>query len=89
MKIAGFYLLLTLTLSICEEDFYCECDDECPEMEYCEFGEVPDVCECCFMCAKGEGESCGGMYGLAGTCAWGLYCQAHPKYPQLPGLCVS
>ncbi|GFX93728.1 hypothetical protein TNCV_1589051 [Trichonephila clavipes] len=38
---------------------------------------------------KGPGESCGGMFDLAGTCAWGYACQPHPKYPQLPGICVK
>ncbi|GFS51004.1 single insulin-like growth factor-binding domain protein-2 [Trichonephila inaurata madagascariensis] len=67
-----------------------ECEDyDCMEVDECEFGEVPDVCECCYTCAKGPGESCGGMFDLAGTCAWGYTCQPHPKYPQLPGICVK
>ncbi|KAF8781817.1 single insulin-like growth factor-binding domain protein-2 [Argiope bruennichi] len=70
------------------EDITCE-DYDCQEVDTCEFGEVPDVCECCYTCAKGPGESCGGMYNLAGICAWGYFCEPHPKYPQLPGICVK
>ncbi|GBM02908.1 hypothetical protein AVEN_269838-1 [Araneus ventricosus] len=33
------------------EDITCE-DYECQEADDCEFGEVPDVCECCYTCAK-------------------------------------
>ncbi|XP_035231762.1 single insulin-like growth factor-binding domain protein-2 [Stegodyphus dumicola] len=66
------------------------CDDyECPETDDCDYGLAPDVCGCCYTCAKGPGDSCGGMYDLAGRCTKGYYCQPHPKYPQLPGICVN
>ncbi|PRD29248.1 UNVERIFIED_CONTAM: Single insulin-like growth factor-binding domain protein-2 [Trichonephila clavipes] len=86
-------LLIAISLTAASDDdrdALCseiECEDyDCMEVDDCEFGEVPDVCECCYACAKGPGESCGGMFDLAGTCAWGYACQPHPKYPQLPGL---
>ncbi|GIX81490.1 IGFBP N-terminal domain-containing protein [Caerostris darwini] len=75
-----------------DQDLLCDdvdCDEtDCPELN-CEFGVVPDVCECCYTCAKGPGESCGGMFDLAGICWVGSICQPHPKYPQLPGVCVK
>lgn len=32
------------------------------------------VCRCCKVCARVEGEPCGGLFGFSGTCAVGLQC---------------
>ena len=61
----------------------------------CVSGElVKGVCGCCDECAKAEGEECGGMWGLAGSCAHNLYCdtsyQEYDEYYQyydMPGIC--
>ena len=39
---------------------------------------VSDVCGCCNVCAKLEGERCGGVWDMYGTCAPGLKCK-HEK----------
>ena len=38
-----------------------------------------DSCGCCLVCAKLEGESCGGLYGKAGFCANSLRCTVSEK----------
>ena len=38
-----------------------------------------DSCGCCLICAKLEGESCGGLYGKAGFCASQLRCTVSEK----------
>ena len=44
-------------------------------MKCCPSGEqVLGICGCCPTCAKAENESCGGLWGGAGTCATGFYC---------------
>lgn len=35
---------------------------------------TPDSCGCCLICAKLEGESCGGLYGAEGFCEKRLRC---------------
>jgi len=35
---------------------------------------ISDVCECCTVCSKIEGEECGGLYALKGKCTEGLIC---------------
>ena len=42
-----------------------------------------------FWFLQGPGEQCGGMFDLAGKCIEGYRCQPHPKYTQLPGVCVK
>lgn len=55
------------------------CIDDCREVKCtpptnCKAGLVPDPCNCCELCAKVEGETCGGRWNLEGTCADGLKC---------------
>ncbi|XP_043281699.1 cysteine-rich motor neuron 1 protein-like isoform X2 [Venturia canescens] len=49
-----------------------ECDvlteDDCPG------GLTWDPCQCCKVCARVEGEPCGGLFGFSGSCAPGLQC---------------
>ncbi|XP_014205357.1 cysteine-rich motor neuron 1 protein [Copidosoma floridanum] len=49
-----------------------ECDpltkDDCPG------GLTWDPCKCCRVCARVEGEPCGGLFGFSGRCAVGLQC---------------
>ena len=37
-------------------------------------GTVKDACGCCDVCARGEGESCGGLFYNHGKCGNGLNC---------------
>ncbi|XP_015432920.1 PREDICTED: cysteine-rich motor neuron 1 protein [Dufourea novaeangliae] len=43
-------------------------DEDCPG------GLVSDPCGCCKVCARVEGEPCGGLFGFSGSCADGLQC---------------
>ncbi|XP_024885266.1 cysteine-rich motor neuron 1 protein [Temnothorax curvispinosus] len=43
-------------------------DEDCPG------GLTWDPCRCCKVCARVEGEPCGGLFGFSGTCAVGLQC---------------
>ena len=61
----------------------------CPEQVDCAHGLVFDSCLCCQVCGKGEGESCGNLYGRCGD---GLECVkpagtsvAHVDF--VPGVC--
>ena len=52
------------------------CDQAtCQTPTCCDSGYLTkDVCRCCLVCAKAEGEACGGNWGTAGTCARGMRC---------------
>ncbi|KAK0092876.1 hypothetical protein PV326_000410 [Microctonus aethiopoides] len=42
--------------------------------EDCPGGLTWDPCKCCKVCARIEGEPCGGLFGFSGRCAVGLQC---------------
>ncbi|XP_043463316.1 venom protein 302 [Leptopilina heterotoma] len=42
--------------------------------EDCPGGLTWDPCKCCKVCARVEGEPCGGLFGFSGSCAIGLQC---------------
>ncbi|CAD6235428.1 GSCOCG00007894001-RA-CDS [Cotesia congregata] len=42
--------------------------------EDCPGGLTWDPCKCCKVCARVEGEPCGGLFGFSGRCAVGLQC---------------
>lgn len=55
------------------------CDEsKCEEPKQCVGAVVPGICGCCSVCAKQKNESCGGVYGLYGTCDAGLRCVIRP-----------
>ena len=57
-------------------------------MKCCPSGEqVLGVCGCCPTCAKAENESCGGPWGISGTCATGFYCRGDNNYSY--GICTK
>ncbi|XP_058788892.1 uncharacterized protein LOC131662913 [Phymastichus coffea] len=70
-----------------------ECDplggDDCPG------GLTWDPCKCCKVCARLEGEPCGGLFGFSGRCALGLQCVIknlvpHPRDSALDeGVCTK
>ncbi|XP_037777384.1 insulin-like growth factor-binding protein 4 isoform X1 [Penaeus monodon] len=69
---------------------------KCKRPSGCAFGTVRDVCGCCYQCAKGPGQPCGGMWLLNGRCGDGLKCQPAEGQPMfdfpeeyLDGECVS
>merc|ERR1719516_807504 len=65
------------------------CQECSPVPDYCSTGQtVLDPCGCCEECAKGEGDECGGLFGLYGTCADDLECVDNSEDPEnLPGVC--
>ncbi|CDQ83820.1 unnamed protein product [Oncorhynchus mykiss] len=87
-------VLLLATVLFCVEDFVraepkqkCteRCDvSTCPSPS-CPMGYVPDRCNCCLVCAQGEGEPCGRKDDL--PCGDGLDCK-HPAGKRLAkGFC--
>ncbi|CAG7732656.1 unnamed protein product [Allacma fusca] len=72
--------------TIGEEKIICVCDGDCELIEEkdCPWGLTLDICGCCLLCSRGEGEPCG---GAVGTCAQGLRCLNHPRKLQ-EGICV-
>ncbi|XP_014663530.1 PREDICTED: venom protein 302-like [Priapulus caudatus] len=67
----------SLSCAACEEGVgYVAADRflRCKEPENCTVGTVPDVCNCCQVCAKDKGERCGGSWWLMGRCGIGLQC---------------
>ncbi|XP_046737861.1 uncharacterized protein LOC124406479 [Diprion similis] len=55
----------------------CVCSPlECDSLteEDCPGGLTWDPCKCCRVCARVEGEPCGGLFGFSGSCSEGLQC---------------
>ena len=51
------------------------CDQSgCPPVTCEETLQYVDECGCCVLCAKEEGERCGGEGGVGGRCKYGLHC---------------
>ena len=77
MKVAllfiGTFLLAchTVVSLTCPE---CSELEPCPTPVNCKGGTVLGICGCCSVCAKVEGEICGGMWEVEGRCDSGLTC---------------
>lgn len=73
--------------------FYCRmarCEGIESLKRRCKGGLVNDVCLCCKTCAKVEGETCGGLWGLDGTCDQGLFCKGSDRlYMMTRGICAQ
>ncbi|GAB6026296.1 hypothetical protein CHUAL_012503 [Chamberlinius hualienensis] len=50
-----------------------DCKNEVKSETECQHGIVTDACDCCKVCAKGPGESCGGIFHV-GKCGKGMSC---------------
>lgn len=57
-------------------------------IRHCKGGLTNDVGGCCKTCAKVEGESCGGPWGIEGSCDVGLYCNKKDDFNAV-GRCVK
>lgn len=74
---AGLLLLLLPLSSSSSSDVCGPCEPtSCPPLppRGCPLGETRDACGCCPMCARGEGEPCGGGGAGRGYCAPGMEC---------------
>lgn len=49
-------------------------ESSCPPVACSENLQYVDSCGCCALCAKEEGERCGGSGGEGGRCRFGLFC---------------
>lgn len=72
LMISQFLVLLVVRNSLAD-CVPCALLNGCPELN-CLGEKVLGMCGCCYVCAKQLGESCGGLYGLIGTCDQGLRC---------------
>lgn len=50
------------------------CTPKNPKRLHCKGGVTKGICNCCPVCAKVEGESCGGLHNFLGKCDSGLTC---------------
>uniref|UniRef100_G3TMP5 Insulin-like growth factor-binding protein 7 n=2 Tax=Loxodonta africana TaxID=9785 RepID=G3TMP5_LOXAF len=74
---AGLLLLLLPLSSSSSSDACGPCEPAaCPPLppRGCPLGETRDACGCCPVCARGEGEPCGGSGAGRGHCAPGMEC---------------
>nr|XP_005555266.1 PREDICTED: insulin-like growth factor-binding protein 7 [Macaca fascicularis] len=99
---AGLLLLLLPLSSSSSSDTCGPCEPAaCPPLPPlgCLLGETRDACGCCPMCARGEGEPCGGGGAGRGYCAPGMECVKSRKRrkgkagaaaggPGVSGVCV-
>uniref|UniRef100_A0A8C6QD64 Insulin-like growth factor-binding protein 7 n=1 Tax=Nannospalax galili TaxID=1026970 RepID=A0A8C6QD64_NANGA len=99
---AGLLLLLLPLSSSSSSDACGPCEPaSCPELpqQGCPLGETRDACGCCPVCARGEGEPCGGGAAGRGHCAPGMECVKSRKRrkgkagaaaggPAVGGVCV-
>jgi len=51
------------------------CSPRRPSRLRCRGGIVRGVCNCCPVCARLDGDPCGGRWNYLGTCDVGLYCE--------------
>ncbi|XP_053593227.1 cysteine-rich motor neuron 1 protein [Microplitis demolitor] len=68
--------IIVLSLAVARA-LSCVCSPlECDVLteEDCPGGLTWDPCKCCKVCARVEGEPCGGLFGFSGSCAVGLQC---------------
>lgn len=102
LSAAGLLLLLLPLSSSNSSDTCGPCEPAtCPPLppRGCPLGETRDACGCCPVCARGEGEPCGGGGAGRGHCAPGMECVKSRKRrkgkagaaaggPVVSGVCV-
>ncbi len=79
----------TLVCDICDLS---KCSDPVPKD--CPGSLTTDPCGCCHMCARVVNQTCGGQYGIHGTCDIGLVCSINPQpggliTGQEIGICIT
>jgi len=57
------------------------CSPRRPSRLRCRGGLARGVCNCCPVCAKLEGDPCGGQWNYLGKCDAGLYCETGSGIP--------
>lgn len=75
------------------DDLHCpscekiHCTPRRPRHLKCKGGYARGICNCCPVCAKVEGETCGGVWDYKGKCDHGLHCQSNSNHMQDTGVC--
>lgn len=64
----------------------CSMKDCEPKPTNCANGFTKDICQCCDVCAKGLGETCGGTWNMHLSCGTGLKCDS-AEGSNRPGKC--
>ncbi|CAL4171546.1 unnamed protein product, partial [Meganyctiphanes norvegica] len=66
---------------------------DCGPPPSCSYDVIKSICGCCYTCAKGPGDKCGGPWGASGECTQGLTCQLDHTHPgndfNKDGICVG
>jgi len=85
----GFLLSIIAVAISCVSSLSCQpCHEHmCSATTACKGGFVKDVCGCCDVCAKLEGEECGGEWDMHGKCSRGLRCVQSSERPFGSGVC--
>lgn len=84
------YILVVLTLlvkqSTCGSEPSCPpcAERSCERPKNCQGGVVKDACDCCQVCAKVEGELCGGKWMIEGQCDGKLRCVPRDRHHRIP-----
>ncbi|KAF2345086.1 Growth factor receptor cysteine-rich domain [Trinorchestia longiramus] len=74
-RLLGVLLVLACVVCYCEGLSCRQCSEvNCPPLAACQWGIGKDACGCCDLCLQGPGQSCGGPWGIEGTCGTGLTC---------------
>jgi len=62
----------------------------CRKPKGCKGGLTKGICGCCSVCAKQDGEKCGGLWNMRGRCDQGLTCKsvAQKFHSRRAGVCV-
>lgn len=94
MPVDGVVVWFSLIIvSVCGLTCFPCHDVKCPDPSTydCSLGVVEKGCDCCYECAKGHGETCGGSYHIHGKCAEGLVCHSisENRITGWQGLCLT
>ena len=85
------YLLVVLASllvkqSTCGSNLSCPpcAEISCEKPKNCQGRVVKDLCGCCHVCAKVEGELCGGKWMIKGQCDVKLRCVPRDRHHRIP-----
>ena len=85
LLVLAAWIPLTSVATSC--NFPCD-QSSCGQPRACPQGYAMEPCGCCTLCAKLEGEECGGFGNRFGSCGIGLYCNKTSDSLQSTGNCT-